>query len=154
MPTPTLWTEQHTLGPVPIPESPEFSRADLEIYGIDHFSPSYTARVFINASAPSSGELTADHESYAGSFSIFGHQRCSGDEGHCTVHDHLRRFDDRPSHPLTRAFKRVVITDALRRVQDAGSATLTLTLVITALAEEPIKEPLFDCQGAQITTFD
>ena len=41
-----------------------------------------------------------------------------------------RRFDDRPSHPLTRAFKRVVVTDALRRAVPEGGA-VSLTIVVT-----------------------
>jgi len=154
MPAPTLVTERHTLGPIELDEGLAFSRADLELYGIDHFCPSYTARVFLNASEAESEELTAEHAGYAGSFSIFGHQRCFGDEGHCVVHEHLRRFDDRPSHPLTRAFKRVVITDALRRVLDTGRASVTFTFLITALADEPMDKALFDCQGAQIATFE
>ena len=40
--------EQHTFGPVPVPSEP-FARADLEIYGIDHFRPSYVADIYFNA---------------------------------------------------------------------------------------------------------
>jgi hypothetical protein len=154
MPKPTVWVERHDLGPIEVPESPDHTRADLEIYGIDHFCPSYTALVFLNATKIPTEELTAEHESFAGSFSIFGHQRCSGDEGHCTTHNHVRRFDDRPSHPLTRAFKRVVITDALRQADGASGGEQTVTLIVTALVEERPTRPLFIAEAAQIATFD
>ena len=149
MPKPTVLTERHELGPFAVAETADVERADLELYGIDHFCPSYTALVFLNAAKVPTKELTDTHESYAGSFSILGHQRCSGDEGHCTTHAHLRRFDDRPSHPLTRAFKRVLITDALRR---AGTVE-TVTLIVSAVVEEKQAKPLFSAEGAQIATF-
>ena len=149
MAKPTVLVERHELGPFKLTDTEGIERADLELYGIDHFCPSYTALVFLNAAQVPTEELTDEHESYAGSFSIFGHQRCSGDDGHCTTHPHLRRFDDRPSHPLTRAFKRVVITDALRRAKTVE----TVTLVVSGVVEEKQTKPLFSAEGAQIATF-
>jgi hypothetical protein len=145
--------QQLTSEPVQLPDHLDFTRADLEIYGINHFRPSYTTHVYLNA--PQMDDLAATHESYAGSFSIFGHQRCSGSDGHCEVHEHLRRFDDRPSHPLTRAFKRVVITEPLRRAMQAGNQRLAITFVATAIDDDiPDGGPLLDYQGLQITLFD
>jgi hypothetical protein len=149
MPTKTH-REQRRVGPVELPEVTDFTRADLEIYGMNHFRPSFTVHVYLNA--PDTNDLDPSHESYAGSFSIFGHQRCSGDEGHCEVHDHLRRFDDRPSHPLTRAFKRVIVTDALRRVLQT-TREVTLTFVVLTAGPVPEREQLLDYQGLQIATF-
>jgi hypothetical protein len=147
-----LRRERRVFGPVELPDDLEFARADLEIYGINHFRPSYTAHVYLNA--PDTDDLEAGHASYAGSFSIFGHQRCSGDEGHCETHAHLRRFDDRPSHPLTRAFKRVVITEPLRRALAEAAGRVTVTFVVVGPDEIP--EPadsLLDFEGLQISTF-
>jgi hypothetical protein len=146
--------EKHVFGPFEHGASPALQRADLEIYGINHFRPSYVALVFFNAPDLSIDEATEDHESYAGSFAVFGHGRCVGDEGHCEVHPHARRFDDRPSHPLTRAFKRVVVTEALRKY--LGSKDLTITLVVSSDPEERTEsgEPLLDFEGMSITTFN
>lgn len=144
--------ERSTAGPVELPEVTDFRRADLEIYGINHFRPSFTVHVYLNA--PDTDELEPGQASYSGSFSIFGHQRCYGDEGHCEVHTHLRRFDDRPSHPLTRAFKRVIVTDALRRVLQEGTRQLTITFVTVTAGPLPDGEQLLDYQGLQIATFD
>jgi hypothetical protein len=145
--------EKHVFGPIELDLPADFVRADLEFYRVNHFSPSFVARVFFNDPDVDAETSAVDRPSYAGSFAIFGHQRCSGDEGHCDVHTHLRRFDDRPSHPLTRAFKRVVVTDALRR--DAESQELTITVIATADPDEEkdASGPLLDFEGMQLTTF-
>jgi hypothetical protein len=145
--------ETHVLGPVALHVPTGLTRADLEFYGVDHFCPSYVAQVFFNDADLDADAAGPDHQSYAGRFAIFGHQRCAGDEGHCDVHEHLRRFDDRPSHPLTRAFKRVVVTDAVLRHRDASE--LTITVVVTADPEEIAdrSETLLNFRGAQLTMF-
>jgi hypothetical protein len=143
--------EKHVFGPVPVDVPTDLSRADLEFYRIDHFRPSYTARVFFNDPDVDVDDTSPERPSFAGEFAIFGHQRCAGDEGHCDAHEHLRRFDDRPSHPLTRAFKRVVVTEALRRLE---GDELTVTVVVASAEEaEPPQLPLLSFEALQITTF-
>jgi hypothetical protein len=145
--------ETHVLGPIALRVPAGLTRADLEFYGIDHFCPSYVAQVFFNDPDLDADTAGPDRQSYAGRFAIFGHQRCAGDEGHCEVHEHLRRFDDRPSHPLTRAFKRVVVTDAVLAHRDASE--LTITVVVTADPEEVAgrSDALLSFRGAQLTMF-
>jgi hypothetical protein len=130
-----------------------FSRADLEFYRIDHFRPSYVAQVFLNDPQVDEDNASDERESYAGSFAIFGHGQCFGDKDHCKVHTHLRRFDDRPSHPLTRAFKRILVTDALRRAADAGELTVTVIATVSPEDEGKYEEPLLGFEGLQLTTF-
>jgi hypothetical protein len=144
----------YRFGPVTHERSVEFARADLEIYGINHFRPSFVAHVFLNDDDVDAATATEDRPSFAGSFALFGHLRCVGDEGHCDVPADARRFDDRPSHPLTRAFRRVVITDALRRVL-AETDRITITIVVSALADEDLEiaGELLDVHGMQISTF-
>jgi hypothetical protein len=98
---------------------PDFQRADLVFYGVDHSGPSYEARIYLNN--PDADLRTprdaASH--YAGSFTIFGHAGCAGDAGHCEVPAGPRDpFDRRPPHPLTPQTKTVIVTDALRQVHD------------------------------------
>jgi hypothetical protein len=145
--------EKYEYGPVQVEVPGDLARADLEFYGIDHFRPSYTALIFFNDPDVDVDSASEDRESYAGRFAIFGHQRCVGDDGHCEVHEHLRRFDDRPSHPLTRAFKRVIVTDALRR--QAATGELKVTVIASADPEEAGEHegPLLSFEGLQITTF-
>jgi hypothetical protein len=158
--------EKHEFGPFVPKIGSTFRRADLEFYGIDHFCASYVARVFLNDRSVTPANASEDRPSYAGRFSIFGHERCSGDEGHCEAHAARRRFDDRRSHPLTRAFKRVTITDALRRAL-ATRKQLTVTVIVTSEADgkagrrgaakgrarRPSRR-LLDIRGVQLVTFD
>ena len=139
--------EQHTFGPVPVPSEP-FARADLEIYGIDHFRPSYVADIYFNAGPDDPGAVPAGH------FTIFGHDRCVGDEGHCDVPDHKRRFDDRPTSPLTKAFKRVVVTEPLRSIVTTGVPELRITIVANVdPADEGYDGTIVDIEGLQLALF-
>lgn len=146
--------EKHVFGPFRHGASGAFQRADLEFYGINHFRPSFVARIYFNDPEVDAANATETRDSYAGSFAIFGHQRCSGDEGHCEIHPHARRFDDRPSHPLTRAFKRVVVTDALRRCLDREELTITVMVSCDPQEAAEAAEPLLDFQGLQVATFE
>jgi hypothetical protein len=145
--------EKHVFGPIELAVDPEFSRADLEFYGIDHFRPSYVAEIFFNDPEVDEASADEDRPSYAGRFAIFGHERCLGDEGHCVVHEYVRRFDDRPSHPLTRAFKRVLVTDAVRRL--AGADELTVTVIATTAPDldGEYEGSLLSFEGLQLSTF-
>lgn len=134
--------------PIPNPAAegePEFTRADLVFYGVDHSGPSFEARIFLNT--PDAGLSTPrDLElGYAGSFTIFGHAGCAGDAGHCDVPTGpADPFDARPPHPLTRQTKTVIITEALRRVADPD---LTITIV-------PVRPGALDAELADSLEFD
>lgn len=164
--------EKYVFGPFPHRAGDGLQRADLEFYGIDVFRPSFTVRVFFNDPDVELGTASEERPSYAGSFSIFGHARCSGDTGHCDLHAQERRFDDRRSHPLTRAFKRVIVTEAVRRAASAGEA-LSVTLLVAGPDDGADQEGskkggkkakkknnahhytrLLDFRGLQLTTFD
>lgn len=125
----------------PIPLSPavvagEFSAAELIFYEVDHSGPSFEAFVFLNA--PDAGvetPLEVD-AGFAGSFVIFGHGGCVGDEGHCDVPEEPKDpFDSRPLHPLTRQTKIVDITAALRQAQ-RGEDGLMVTVLPMVPGEE------------------
>jgi hypothetical protein len=153
-----LVRERVVVGPVGVPGDLLFARADLEIYGINTFRPSFVGHVFFNDPDVDTDVLdqpdATQRDSYAGRFALFGHQRCVGDEGHCELPTIRRRFDDRPSHPLTRAFRRVLVTDAFRRIVTSGEQ-LSVTILVIASAEDDIEYegPLLDIQGLQVATF-
>jgi hypothetical protein len=108
-------------------EQPDFARADLVFYGVDHSGPSFEARIFLNN--PEAGVATArdDASRYAGSFTVFGHAGCAGDIGHCDVPTGPKDpFDRRPPHALTPQTKTVIVTDALRKISDHA---ITITVV-------------------------
>jgi tyrosinase len=107
-------------------------RCDIEFHRVDHAGASYEGRVYLNK--PDANEHTGyEDPSYAGSYHIFGHGGCLGDPGHCEVKPR-RRYDPRPSHPLTPAYKVVIATEAVTRAVREG-AEITVTVV-------PIIEPL------------
>ena len=96
-----------------------YYRADLEFHGVDHSKASFEGRLFINH--PDAGPDTPTSiDSYAGSFWIFGHGGCAGDEGHCEPVTERRPFDFRPEHQLTTVSKRVMITGKLRALVQPG----------------------------------
>ena len=146
-------TEVWVLGTFDVRAVGEAARADLEFFGIDHFRPSFRTNVFLNDPWVDA-RARPDRPTYAGGFSIFGHQRCVGDEGHCEVPAERRRFDDRPSHPLTPAFKRVVITRALRRaVPDAGEVTVTVVVTCAEALDDTYEDPLLKFEGLGLSLF-
>jgi tyrosinase len=145
--------ERYVFGPVRHDARPSMSRADLEFYGVNHFRPSYLARIFFNDPDVNAESASEDRATYAGSFAMLGHPTCFGGEGHCEVPAQRRRFDDRPSHPLTRAFKRVVVTDALRRYLNQAELTITVIASSDPDATIPEEGPLLEFDGMQLTTF-
>jgi hypothetical protein len=145
--------EVHTFGPISHHASGSMSRADLEFYGINHFRPSYVARIFFNDPDVDADSASEDRATYAGKFAMLGHPTCFGGEGHCVADNPRSRFDDRPSHPLTRAFKRVVVTDALRRWLDEPQLRITVIVTSAPDSDPPEEGPLLDLHGMQLTTF-
>jgi hypothetical protein len=110
-----------------------FSRADLVFEEVDHAGASFEARVFINNLHADRGTAKTPETGYAGSFHIFGHGGCYGDEGHCDVVPR-RAFDPRRAHPLTPVQRTVIVTDALRRaMSQAERATVTVVPVVTGV---------------------
>lgn len=107
---------------------PDFARADLVFYGVDHSGPSFEARIFFN-NPDAELRTPRDDASYAGSFTVFGHAGCAGDPGHCDVPSGPKDpFDRRPPHALTPQTKTVIVTDALRKLSEA-QVTITVVAV-------------------------
>jgi hypothetical protein len=98
----------------------DFYRADLIIHGLDHSGPSYEGRVFINNTK--ADDRTPDDPAlgYTGSFFVFGHGGCLGDEGHCEVNRPSARFNLIPN-PLIPEKISLIITEKLKE--------LTITIV-------------------------
>ena len=94
---------------------PEFSRADIEFEGVDHSGASYEGRVFLNNPRADATTPLTSEKGYAGTFHIFGHGGCFGDdEGHCTVRPR-RAYDPRPAHPFSAAPEQRPRTSMSRR---------------------------------------
>jgi hypothetical protein len=115
-----------------------FYRADLVFYGVDHSGPSFEAHVFLDQ--PEADEQTPRdlEHGYAGSFTVFGHDGCYGDVGHCDVRQGPPKdpFDIRPPHPLTPLTKTVIATEAVEQVSEP---TFTVTVVPLVPGEERLE---------------
>jgi hypothetical protein len=123
-----------TTAPLDLPDVKdveELSRADLVFYGVDHSGPSYEARVFVNNPEADAATARVLDQGYAGSFSVFGHNGCFGDAGHCLPDQRTRdEFDLRAPHPLQPLTMTVIATEAIRRaLVDPETATATVTVV-------------------------
>ena len=115
-----------------IEEAEEFPRADLIFLGVDHSGPSYEARIFFNNAQADVGTPTEEGEGYAGSFNVFGHGACYGEEGHCDPELEYRdEFDLRPPHPLVPITRTVIVTDAIKRLDQEK-----LTVTVVALGHQ------------------
>lgn len=117
--------------PLEVPEVADLdavSRADLILLGVDHSGPSYEGRVFFNNEDPGVATPLTGEAGYAGSFTVFGHGACYGEEGHCDPRSEYRDvFDLRPPHPLEPISRIVIVTDALKRLTEER-------LVVTVIA--------------------
>ena len=64
-----------------------------------------------------------------GSFSVFGHGDCFGDEGHCDVRDPVTAFDRRPPHQLVPTTRVLVATEAVHQYTAAGHRSVHVTAI-------------------------
>lgn len=141
-PTPTTTGPRYTSETLTVGAlDPNASRADIEFHNVDHAGPSYEGRVYLNN--PDADESTGhDDPSYAGSYHIFGHGGCLGDQGHCEVTPR-RRYDPRASHPLTPAKKVVIATEAIKHAIEQGDeVTVTVVPIIEPLPYENVDSKL------------
>lgn len=134
----------------------EFRRADLTFYGVDHSGSSYEGRVFFNN--PDAGDDTprdAEH-GYAGSFYVFGHGGCYGDEGHCDVPSGPRSpYDLRLPHQLIPLRKTMVVTEPIKRLRDGGATSFTVTVVpIPSRSPVPVDDNVLDFKQLSLLVYD
>lgn len=132
----------------------QFTRADVEFEGLDHSGSTYEGRVFLNNLDASPTTETSVENGYAGSYYVFGHGGCYGDEGHCDVVVRSP-YDPRPPHGLWPIRKVVVATDAVRRAV-AASKTVTVTVVPVVMSTTdmvPEDEEIPSFQSVSLITY-
>jgi tyrosinase len=118
--------------------TPDYYRADLVFYGVDHSGPSYEGWVFLNS--PDATFETPDDPAagFAGRFNVFGHGGCYGAAGHCDVRNRFQdEFDVRGDHPLTPFTISVDITDAVRAVAAAELVVTVIPRMATSRGPRP-----------------
>jgi hypothetical protein len=107
---------------------PGFTRADLTFYGLDHSGVSYEARVFLDT-PDADADTPLAGLGYAGSFFVFGHGGCFGEEGHCAVRGPVTAFDRRLPHQLVPATRVLICTEAIQALIAAGHPSVQVTVV-------------------------
>lgn len=129
-----------------------FTRADLEIYGLDISTVSYRARIFINNPKATIKTPTNVKNRYVGHFTVFGHGGCYGDPGHCDVPPKQRFFDYRASHPLSSAYESIEIPKQLYSVLLKNKKiTITIIPIVTTL---PVVESRHMIDLVHVLKFD
>lgn len=123
---------------LPDPEH-SFDRIDLVFYGVDHSSATYEARIFIGAPRGLRREAGPDHPAYAGSFYVFGHDRCYGEEGHCHVPEERDPFDLRLPHHLEPETEIVTVTAAVERLLAGGKRKAAVDVIARGTEGEATK---------------
>jgi hypothetical protein len=121
----------------------DYTRVDIEFEGVEHGGSSYEGRVYINNPEADADTERSPESGYAGSYYVFGHGGCYGDQGHCDVVARAP-YDPRPPHGLLPTRKVVVATEAVKRAAAAG-ASLTVSVVPVLLSTTdnvPDDEPL------------
>ncbi|MEA2370353.1 MAG: hypothetical protein QOH12_747 [Solirubrobacteraceae bacterium] len=146
-------TAHFTSAPVDLPFGEgAYTRADLVFYELDHSGPSFEGRIFFdNPGADPSTPLDAEH-GYAGSFHVFGHGGCFGEDGHCDVPTGPRDpFDLRPPHQLTPITKTVIVTAALARL--TGKAVEITVLAVIRGADGREAASLLEFRDLRLLTY-
>jgi len=133
-------------------------RADLVFYGVDHSGPSYEARVFVDAPDADETTPTDVEHGYVGSFTVFAHDGCYGDEGHCLPDQReTDAFDHRAPHPL-RPWTRTVTAEAplIEAVRARDVTQVSVTVVAIAAVDEASvtqEEGLLTFQSIRLLTY-
>ncbi|HET9197146.1 MAG TPA: hypothetical protein VFN92_02685 [Solirubrobacterales bacterium] len=144
----------------PIPISPavragRFSAADLIFYDVEHAGPSFEALVFLNPPEVEADSPRDPEVGYAGSFVVFGHGGCFGEEGHCDVPKEGKDpFDNRPLHPLTPLTKMVDVTAALTNAAGEGEHLRVSVLPILPGPERPELSDVLFFSSMRLVAYD
>src|ERR1700704_1590658 len=151
-----MMSRKYTSKPISLPaivRGRPFKHADLDFFNVDHSGASYEGRVFFNNPGADESTAMTPENGYAGSFHIFGHGGCFGDEGHCEVVPR-RAYDPRPAHPLSPARKVVIASDAVRQAMGAGDeVTITVVPVILSLNDRSGTDDVLKFEKAIIVTY-
>ena len=112
-----------------------FTRADVQLEGLEHSGSSYEGRVYINNPEADPDTPTTPDAGYAGSYYIFGHGGCYGDPGHCDIPSRSP-YDPRTPFGLLPTRKVVTATGLIQRAL-AAHEHVTVTVVPVLLATSP-----------------
>ena len=109
----------------------DYYRADCVLRGVAMNVPSYEGRVFLNYPTANLETPKDTAHGYVGSYFIFGHAKCLGDEGHCDIpKERTSRsiFDDVPFRLSPEPYISIKVTDYLKELSKT-TQEFTVTVV-------------------------
>jgi hypothetical protein len=108
-------------------EENDFYHIDIEFYGVDVSGPSYQGRVYVNNPDANENTPLDEKNRNVGSYYIFGHYGCFGDEGHCELPTR-RPYDSRSKIDVKPCYKSIEATKVLKKYIQSGKE-IVLTIV-------------------------
>lgn len=135
-------------------EENDFYQAVIEFYGIDVRGPSYEGRVYVNNQDADENTPLDSSSGYVGSFYIFGHDGCWGDEGHCEPLPY-RTYDSRVHSHVAPQYKFVDATEAIRKcVKSNSTITVTVVPIISEGSRMSNVKDVISCQRIRVTCYE
>lgn len=132
----------------------DFYQAVIEFYGVDTNGPTYEGRVYVN-NPDADGNTPLDESSgYVGSYYIFGHDGCWGDEGHCHILPN-RAYDSRSHSHTDRVYKSVDATKAIKEcVKSNVNITVTVVPKIRGGQKMSDTKEVVRCERIRLTCYE
>jgi hypothetical protein len=112
-----------------------WTRADVELLGVDLTVASYEGRVFVNNPSADASTERGEGSGYVGSFHVFGKEGCWGERGHCDPREERRALDRRRDPTVRAKIRLTADRDVLRRCVEQGGE-LTVTVVPAVPGDE------------------
>ncbi len=136
------------------PISPRADSGELIFYGVDRSGPSYEARVFLNNTRAGLDTPLELSHGFVGTFTIFGHGGCVGDEGHCDREAaHTDPFDLRLPQGLPPMTKTVPLSE--EALQHLAGEDFTVTVVPAEPGESgPKATDAFSFESWRVATYE
>ena len=132
----------------------DFYQAIIEFYGIDVRGPSYEGRVYVNNRDADQNTPLDESSGYVGSYHIFGHDGCWGDEGHCEPLPY-RTYDSRVHSHVAPQYKSLDATEAIRKcVRSKSKITVTVVPKIRGGQRMSDVKDVISCQRIRVTCYE
>jgi tyrosinase len=133
--------------------APGFEHARMRLHNARRTEGSYEVRVYFNQPDATEKTPTEGNEHYGGTFYLFGHGSCIGDEGHCELVP--RRADDqRPLHHYTPTNLTFDVTDAVKALAKSAKKRkdVNVSFVVLDPAGNPAAPSEFAFEGVSLET--
>ena len=123
----------------------DFYRADCVFRGVAVNVPTYEGRVFINNPTANLDTPNDSSHGYVGSYIIFGHAVCLGDEGHCDIHTQRYKFDEIPYRLEPEPYISIKITEYLKDLsKNTQDFTVTVVPQVCPVDEDGEEKPDYE----------